>query len=264
MNVLAFDTATDAIALALGRREGDAVTVVAQADQLARRAALSLLLPAVRELLGARGLAPGDIDAVVVGRGPGSFTGVRIGVASAKGLAHGLGVPLFGVSTLDAVAWGLVGTDRPARVSGLVGVVGDAMRGEVYPALFRASEGRVERLTPERVCRPDDAARDFAAAAHPVTLVGDGLAKYLDVFERQLHGRCAIAEEPLWRPSGAGVLAAFAAALVRGDEGDGDPAALLPVYTRLSDAEENERARAGAGAQVPPSGVGGNPDGGAS
>ena len=68
----------------------------------------------------------------MVGRGPGSFTGVRIGISTAKGLAHGANVPLLGVSTLDACAW----TAWKAGVRGKLGVLADAMRGEVYPALY--------------------------------------------------------------------------------------------------------------------------------
>lgn len=248
--VVAFDTATDALAIALARKEGESLELVAAVDFYARRAALSNLLPALGDLLAGEGLVSRDIDSLVVGLGPGSFTGVRIGVATAKGLAHGLGVPLFGVSTLEAVAW------RLADTSGLVGVVGDAMRGEVYPAVFRAAGGRVERLTPDRVARPAAAANEFRALEEPITLAGDGLGKYRQVFETGLGDRALVADEALWAPTGAGLIAAFGSALRRGQPGDGDPGALLPVYTRLSDAEENELDRqADGGHRVPPSGV---------
>lgn len=253
--LLAFDTATDAIALAVARREGpDGSEVLASSDFHARRAALSNLLPAASGMLAHEGIEPADLAAIVVGRGPGSFTGVRIGVATAKGLSHGLGVPLFGVSTLKAVAW------RLARAEGLVAVLGDAMRGEVYPALFRAGEGRVARLTPDRVARPQVAAEELAALGEPVMLTGDGLAKYRDVFEAALGDLASVADESLWAPTGAGLVAAFDAAIERGDVGDGDPGSLLPVYTRLSDAEENEQIR-GVGSETrvtPPSGVRGD------
>lgn len=254
--LIAFDTATDALAIGLARRDGDALELIASADFVARRAALSNLLPAIRDLLDREGFVPRDVDSVVVGLGPGSFTGVRIGVASAKGLAHGLGVPVFGVSTLEAVAW------RHVSASGLVGVVGDAMRGEVYPAIFHVAEGRVERRTPDRVTRPAAAAADFVSLGEPIMLAGDGLAKYRDVFESAMGERAVFAEEPLWAPTGAGLIAAFGAALGRGEEGDGDAGGLLPVYTRLSDAEENELLRPPTGAApVPPSGVRGDAGG---
>ena len=77
-----------------------------------------------------------EVTEVVVGRGPGSFTGVRIGVATAKGLAQGLGVPLFGVSTLEAIAWRFAASGTATEPAARGVVLGDAMRGEVYPALF--------------------------------------------------------------------------------------------------------------------------------
>lgn len=259
--VLAFDAATEHVAIGIARIEGDARTTIATVDFSAPRAALGRLLPAVHESLEGAGLAPSDLSAVAVGRGPGSFTGVRIAVATAKGLAHGLGVPLAGLGTLDAVA------GRFSDHVGLVGVVGDAMRGEVYPCLYRCADGRCERLDEYHVAKPIIAAQSWAASlTEPVLLAGNGLAKYAEVFEAALGDRCSIADEGLWTPSGDSVLdAAFAGhqepslAQALTDPASADPGLLLPVYTRLSDAEEDEAKRAGA---VPSTGVAG-PDGGA-
>lgn len=248
-HVLAFDTATEQLAVALGRRSGPGFDVVATFDERVPRAAMSHLLPVVRDLLTAEGLEPQALTAVFVGHGPGSFTGVRIGVATAKGLTRGLGVPLHGVGTLDAVASRVAGTD------GLVGVVGDAMRGEVYPALFRCGGAVPERLGPDRVAHPTAVAAEWADLGQPVLLTGNGLAKYADVFLDALGGIATIAAEGLWAPSGASLLAA--AAVIDAEQAVGDPGELLPVYTRLSDAEENERDRAGGAGATPSSGVAG-------
>lgn len=255
-HVLAFDAATEHVAIGIARIDGEQRTTIAAIDFSAPRAALGQLLPAVRDLLAGAGLEPADISTVAVGRGPGSFTGVRIAVATAKGLAHGLGAPLAGLGTLDAVAW------RFKDTNGLVGVVGDAMRGEVYPCLFRCGDGRCERLDEYHVAKPITAAEAWAAAlSEPVLLAGNGLAKYAAVFAAALGSHCAIADESLWTPSGESVLdAAFAerqapslpGALI--DPASADPGVLLPVYTRLSDAEEDEAKRAGA---VPSTGVAG-------
>ena len=239
--VLAFDTATDRCALALGALTAHGVSVDTVADLDAPRAALGRLLPAIESLLATRDLAPTSLAEIVVGCGPGSFTGVRIGVATAKGLAHGLGVPLFGVGTLDAVAWGCA-----AHTQGLLGVVGDAMRGEVYPALFRLTEGRAERLTPDTVMRPERLAGEWSAIDEPLMLAGDGLHKYgATLLEALAETRVDARALPVdsWPPGGAGLLAAYGAARAAGSVGDGDPATLLPIYTRLSDAEEAEAAR---------------------
>lgn len=233
--VLAFDTATEQVAIGLGVIEGSSVRLVGACDVEAPRAALGRLLPLVRDLLDESGISVRDLAAIVVGRGPGSFTGVRIGVATAKGLSHGAGVPLYGVSTLDAVAWNL------REHQGLLGVVGDAMRGEVYPALYRTAGGAVERLSAERVADPAIVAAEWAELGEPMTITGNALAKYADVF----HHAGQIAPESFWPVSGAGVLAAYARAVAHGATGDGVPGSLLPIYTRLSDAEENERIRAG-------------------
>ncbi|MDP2181262.1 MAG: tRNA (adenosine(37)-N6)-threonylcarbamoyltransferase complex dimerization subunit type 1 TsaB [Actinomycetota bacterium] len=251
--VLAMDTATEEVALALGERTGDRVELVADRDFEAPRAALGRLLPAAQELLVRAGLTPSDIAEVVVGRGPGSFTGVRIGVSSAKGFAHGLGAPLFGVGTLDAIAW------RFAETDGLLGVVGDAMRGEVYPALFRVASGQVRRLSDDTVMSPVAAAQMWAESVdEPLVLVGNGLRKYEDVFCATLGSRAVVAGRPMWTPAGVGLLAAYADARLRGVLGDGQPGAVLPVYTRLSDAEENElRALGNAPEMTPDSGVAG-------
>lgn len=258
--VLAMDTATEEVALALGERSGDIIEIVADHDFAAPRAALGRLLPAAQELLARAGITPSEIAEVVVGRGPGSFTGVRIGVASAKGLAHGLGVPLHGVGTLDAIAW------RLAHDDGLIGIVGDAMRGEVYPALFRASSGHVERLSDDTVMSPSAAAQMWAGSLdEPLLLAGNGLCKYKDVFLAALGSRVMNADCSMWVPTGAGLLAAYADARVRGVLGEGDPGAILPVYTRLSDAEESElRARGGSPQVAPGSGVAGPQEAGGS
>ncbi|MDP2232257.1 MAG: tRNA (adenosine(37)-N6)-threonylcarbamoyltransferase complex dimerization subunit type 1 TsaB [Actinomycetota bacterium] len=252
--VLAFDTASEQVALALGRRDGHEVEIIAHGDFEAPRQALSALLPAVERLLKSCGVRPGELDEILVGRGPGSFTGVRIGVATAKGVAHGLGAPLYGVGTLDAVAW------RSRTHTGLLGVVGDAMRKEVYPALFRCDAGVVQRLTPDAVAKPVDVAAMWVELEESVLVVGNGLAKYPELFDAEDSG-LSIGPQELWAPSGAGLLAAYQAALQAGTAGDGDPGLLLPVYTRLSDAEENESTRVGAvAAPLPPSGVDGPSD----
>ncbi len=233
--VLAFDTATERCALAIGQRSGDALAMHAVGDADAPRAALGRLLPLVRDLLEECGLSPRDVDEVVVGRGPGSFTGVRIGVATAKGFAHGLSLPLYGAGTLDTIAWACA-----ARAEGLLGVVGDAMRGEVYPALFELVGGTARRLTPDRVAPPRDVAEEWSALDRQLMLAGGGLLKHAEVFVGHLGSSARMLHEELWLPSGRGLLDAYGAARESGEAGSGSAQALLPVYTRLSDAEEAE------------------------
>lgn len=252
--LLALDTSTEVTAVGLAWLTEDTIETFASAVVDAPRAAMSRVLPTAASLLSGSGHSAHDVRAVVVGRGPGSFTGVRIGVATAKGLAHGLGVPLWGVGTLDAIAWGMA-AEKPM----LLGVLGDAMRGEVYPALFRIAGGCAARLTPDRVAKPELAAEEWAALGEPLVIAGNGLAKYGELFEVALGDSAAFVERELWVPSARGLFRAFAAAQALGELGSGEPGEVLPVYTRLSDAEEAEAARAGrdASAGPPASGVAG-------
>ncbi len=256
--VVALDTSAEHVALGLAEVDPFTGTALILAEETLRmpRMANAVALPALRELFAAGGIAPELVSAVVVGRGPGSFTGVRIGLATAKGLAHGRGVPLVAVPTLDAIAWGCVARD------GLLGVVGDAMRGEVYPARYRVDGTGLDRLDREfGVAAPADAAARWASeGASTIALAGNGLAKYADVFADALGDRALVLPEALWRPSAAGLFAAARELLVEAfaDPLSADPALALPIYTRLSDAEEAEAARRGRPAgSVPGSGVAG-------
>lgn len=245
--VLAVDTSTDMLACAVGRVEGERVKLLAAGDHLCRRHANEELVNTCASVLERAGLTRGDVDCVLVGRGPGSFTGVRIGIATAKGLACGLERPLFGASTLDAVAWGV----WKSGVRGLVGVVGDAMRREVYPGLYRVDEsGPVRLFEVETVVKAADAVAAWAERpdAGEIILAGDGLAKYRAQYEEA--GFARFASEDAWHPVGEGLIRAAAAAGTFDGENtapanSGDPALVLPVYTRLSDAEENEAKRLG-------------------
>ena len=250
--VVAVDTSTDMLVCAVGYvstagtgsvagAAGD-VELLAAHDHLCRRHANVELIESVDEVLADAGVAWGDIDAMLVGRGPGSFTGVRIGISTAKGLASGGNLPLYGASTLDACAW----TAWRAGVRGLVGVAADAMRKEVYPALYELEEAGPRRLFErEHVVKVADAVaawRDLPRAEE-LQLTGDALVRYAEAFEDA--GLTAHAlDRALWWPSGEGLLlaAAHEGCLQRQS---GDPALVLPVYTRLSDAEENERHRLG-------------------
>jgi N6-L-threonylcarbamoyladenine synthase/protein kinase Bud32 len=254
--VLALDTATAECAVGLAMWPYDAEgqpRIVGETNVSTPRVALTHLLPMIERLLEECGHGIREVDAVVVGRGPGSFTGVRIGIATAKGLAQGLGAPLYGLGTLDAIAERFVGRD------GLLAVVGDAMRKEVYPALYRCAGGSVERLTPDAVAFPTETAARWAEEiTGPILLAGDGLAKYADIFASALGDRAEFAPEAMWAPTGGSLLQA---AWRTGVEGQGGCAAtMLPIYTRLADAEEAERSRV-LSAGVPSSGVSGPDEG---
>ena len=250
--VLALDTSTDMLACAVGRVSPDAqkpVELLATRDHMCRRRANVELVGTCKEALADADLTMADVDQVLVGRGPGSFTGVRIGVATAKGLSCGLARPLYGVSALDATAW----EAWVAGVRGLLAVAMDAMRGEVYPGIYELTDAGARRtFESETVTKTDACVEAWSARADKddLLLTGNGLVKYRTRFEAA--GFARYVDEGLWYPSGQGLLLAFAqvsGAVTDGRADDpalsGDPALVLPIYTRLSDAEENERKRLG-------------------
>ncbi|MBR2791023.1 MAG: tRNA (adenosine(37)-N6)-threonylcarbamoyltransferase complex transferase subunit TsaD [Eggerthellaceae bacterium] len=246
--VLAFDTANEVIALGVGRLHpgvdgtSPSIDIIAGERIAAHRASNTRLLPEIDALLERLGVPREALTCVCVGRGPGSFTGVRIAMATAKGIASALGIALVGVSTTDAVAWGA----WAAGLRGELAVAADAMRHEVYPMRYTLDEAGPVRVgaVADRVVKVEAAAGEFALSPAE-TMTGDALAKYADLLAS---GAGALAPEELWTPAGADLLLALEAAWRAGecdpfDAGRQNPAFALPVYTRLSDAEEAERRR---------------------
>jgi tRNA threonylcarbamoyl adenosine modification protein YeaZ len=153
-------------------KRGDRVEVVAQRVSVDARAHGELLAPAIQGVLGEAGVKPGELAAVVAGLGPGPFTGLRVGLVTAAAFGHSLGIPTYGVCSLDAIGWGLPGTVLAAT---------DARRKELYWALY--TDG--VRVAGPGVDRPDVVAAR-AAEAGAVRVVGEGGHKYplgLDVGE---------------------------------------------------------------------------------
>lgn len=243
--VLAVDTSTDMLACAVGSVGADGtVEVLVSRDHLCRRRANVELVTTAQGALAEAGLSMGELDAVLVGRGPGSFTGVRIGIATAKGLACGAGLPLFGTSALDAMAW----SAWAAGARGTLAVAGDAMRGEVYPGIYELDEAGAHRtFAAETVVKADACVTAWSERADrdSLTLTGNGLVKYRPRFESA--GFSFFSPDQAWYPTGEGLLrAAVESGILSGPAAQGgDPALVLPIYTRLSDAEEAERTRLG-------------------
>jgi len=192
------------------------------------------LLPLVDDLLRQNQLTFADFDVFAVTVGPGSFTGLRIGLATVKAWGQACGKSLVGVSTLDAIA----ATAAESRSRDYIAPICDARRNEVYTALYRGGE----RLSPDRAISPEALAKELARLDQPVMLAGDALAAYQPLFERQLKEKFRLPAQgnQLFFAAAA---ARLAAAKYLAGEGV-DPAALLPVYLRLSEAEE-KRLEAG-------------------
>ena len=176
-----------------------------------------------------------DVDAAAVAAGPGSFTGVRIGAAAAKGLAWGREIPCYGVSTLESMALGAACTD------GVYCCCMDARRAQVYNAIFEAAAGELCRLTEDRAISIEELYADLAKIDKKIILVGDGAALCYTTLSERLPGLCLMPEH-LRQQRASGVALAAWAMYQRGE--CADAAALRPNYIRLSQAE---RARMEAG-----------------
>ena len=173
MNILALETATPACALGLRTDDGFEVGWVVDDD----RHHTEVLTSSLSRLLQEAGLRVRDLDRVVVDRGPGLFTGLRVGLATALGLSEGAGCALVGVTSLELLAWG-------AQTSGvrgnLVSVV-DARRGEVFTQHFRLDD-TVTALGDPAVATPRAVVIEWATNGAAVTFTGDGVARYIGDF----------------------------------------------------------------------------------
>ena len=226
MLILAFESSAKAASAALVR-DGKLISQYTQCSGLTHS---RTLLPMGEDMLKNAELTLGDVDLIAVAHGPGSFTGIRIGVSMVKGLAWAGDKPCVGVSTLEAMAW------HGLAAGGLVCPVMDARRSQVYNALFSIEDGRPVRLTEDRPISLEELAAELAASDWAPFLVGDGAEltyRYLTE-----HGvDCTLAPENLRMQSAWGV------AMAAMDKEPGNADSLLPVYLRLSQAERERQER---------------------
>lgn len=185
------------------------------------------LLPMVESLLSSLSLKCSDLDCIAVANGPGSFTGVRIGVSCAKGLALPNNTPCCGISTLEGIAYGGAGL-----VGSVVCAVMDARRGQVYNALFEAAGSGITRLTEDRAVSIEELGRECLGYGERLVLFGDGAA----VCHKEFAAWGArLAPEPV-RFQRAGSVAALA-------QGRQWTSGLMPAYLRMPQAERELKAK---------------------
>lgn len=192
------------------------------------------LMPMVRDMLKNAGIALKDVDLIAAATGPGSFTGIRIGASAAKGIAWAANKPCIGVSTLDAMARGIM------HKSGLICCVMDARRNELYNALFESDGASLERLCADRAVSVDELAEELGQTQKHAVLIGDG-AKIS--FER-LREKCPglIMAPPHLQHQNAWGVAIAAEAAVEENKPTG-LSSLNPVYIRMSQAERERLER---------------------
>lgn len=230
MKILALETSATAASAAVCEDE----SLIAQTFQRTGLTHSATLMPMVESMLKNAGMTLQEMDLIAVAAGPGSFTGLRIGVSAAKGLAWPLGKPCAGVSTLEAMAWQLVGME------GVVCAAMDARRQQVYNALFELSDGKPVRLTPDRAISLEELEKELAKVEKTQIMVGDGAHLCYNTYEK-IGRPVKMAPPHLLFQSAWGVARC---ALEQARNGQlTDAAGLVPNYHRLSQAERERLAK---------------------
>lgn len=204
--------------------EGD--RIVAEQFLNTRHTHSETLLPMISAMLKSAGVTLSDVDRIAVSAGPGSFTGLRIGISCVKGLCDAAHKPCVPVSTLEAIAYNFQDID------GIVCACMDARRKQVYNALFKSENGIISRLCEDRAISADELSAELARLDGKVILAGDG-AELIHGFTEE---RYDLAPPELRFQRGSGVC--FAAR----NKDDIAPAALMPSYLRLPQAERERMA----------------------
>jgi len=229
--ILGLESATAQVGCAIGGHEG----VLASSHSARDRRHAESLVPQIQFVCQQARVELTDLGVIAVDAGPGLFTGLRVGVATARALAHALRLPVIPISSLDLLAF-------PARFSDrLIAAVIDARRGELFYALYRQVPGGVQQVVAPRLATADDLAAELQARSEDVLLVGDGAVRYAESF-RGLAG-AEVCSHGLMHPSARDlVLLAHHHALreewVQSWE-------VTPTYLRKPDAEINWATRAG-------------------
>ena len=232
MLLFAFETSAKAASVALFEGE----KLLGESYQNTGLTHSQTLMVMAQDLLSQCGHTPQDVEAVAVAEGPGSFTGVRIGVAAAKGFAWGADIPCYGVSTLEAMALGL------GIYQGYICPVMDARRRQVYNALFYVNQGVISRVTEDRAIALTDLKVEMQALAEPIFLVGDGSALCHTTLSGEVTNLVLPPEHKMHQRA-VGIGLAALRKITAGEAGDGN--ALTPNYLRLSQAERERLERQG-------------------
>jgi len=234
MLILALES-TAAVASAALMRDGH---LLAQTSLNSGNTHSTTLLPMAEAILTSCGLTAGDVDLFACTAGPGSFTGVRIGAATLKGLAFGSDRPCVGISSLEALAWGMRGAD------GIVCPLIGARRTQYYAAIFRVRGGEITRLTEDDIILDADLPAALAAYDEPVWLCGDG---YTAAWRRELHPRLMFTPEFQRWPNAFAAAECAAWHYAHAE----DPSVfraekLQPIYLRKTQAEREREERLAA------------------
>lgn len=221
MKILAIDTSNVVMGVALVEGDtvkGEIVTNIKK-DHSAR------VMPAIQSLLKDCGVSPSELGLIVVARGPGSYTGVRIGTTIAKTLAWALKIPIVGVSSLEVLA------ANGKYFSGVISPFFDARRGQIYTGLYRYEGGRMECIEDDRIVFADEWARKLQERQERVLFIGSDIALFKETFQQQLGDLAQFAPPSLQLPRPSEL------ALLGKNKEKEDVHTFVPNYVRLAEAE---------------------------
>lgn len=230
MTILAIDTSNNPLGVALLQEDqviGEYITNLKKNHSIR-------IMPAIQTLMEDCEKQPSDLTKIVVAKGPGSYTGVRIGVTIAKTLAWSLNIPLVGISSLEVLA------ATPARrFEGYVSPIFDARRGQVYTGLYRFENGRLTTVEPDQLAMAVDWAPKLAQLGQAVLFVGNDVPLHREVFEEGLGSKAIFANPTEQNPRPAEL------AWLGKDKPDEDVHTFVPNYIRLAEAEAKWLAKQG-------------------
>jgi tRNA threonylcarbamoyladenosine biosynthesis protein TsaB len=223
MKTLAIDTSNNVMGVAIiddNRVIGEYVTNV-QKNHSVR------VMPAINQLLRDCDIKPKEVEKIVVAAGPGSYTGVRIGVTIAKTLAWSLNIPLVGVSSLEALA------ANGIYFAGHVVPLFDARRGQVYTGLYKGAHGELHTVKEDRIQMLNEYVEELKDVDGPILFIGNDVALHQDTIIEALGDKAVFAQSSFHHPKPSGL------ALIGRDKEASDVHAFVPNYIRLAEAEAN-------------------------
>lgn len=230
MKILSLDTTAEVCTAAIC----DGSSLIAEMTVNTGNTHSQTLLPVVEQLLKISEVSLDEVDCFACSTGPGSFTGVRIGVATVKGLAYGKNKPCISVSTLEALAYNLIGFD------GILCPVMNARRNQVYNALFECADGKIMRICADRALSVDELDEELYSMGKKIYLVGDGYTLCEKGFKKT---SVSWVPERIRHQSGYSVAMC---AIEKQESGQSlTDSALVPIYLRPSQAERERNERLG-------------------
>lgn len=223
MKILAIDTSSKFLSIALGEKD----TILVEETHLLERRHSSLLVVKIRELLEKSGVSIDDVSIFAAGLGPGSFTGLRIGVSAVKGFSIATGKTSLGAPSIDALALNANEEER------LIVPIIDAKRQQLYSAVYQKKKNRLIRKTKYLLLKPEDLLKKIN---EPAVFLGDGIALYRDRIKR-LNKKAVFLDERFWYPKASCLIRLVLSKIDRHNKGD--LSKLRPMYLYAKDCQVN-------------------------